>query len=333
MKILFIGGTGNISAECAALLHERGHQIFVVSRGRTPVPTAYQAIRADRKDQGALRSALQGVEPEVVINFLGYDLGDVQTDFRLFRDAIRQYIFISSTTVYEKPPRQWPSTEAAPLGNAFWEYAQKKVECERWLGQRREEERFPVTIVRPSHTYSKRWIPNPISSSSYSFAARLEQGRPVYIPDDGKSPWTLTAASDFAQGLAGLVGLHEAIGEAFHITSDEVLTWNQIYATIASALGVAAPKIVPVPTEFICRIAPQMTGTLQGDKAHPGVFDNAKIKRFVPEFRCRKPFDAGVREAVAWLRAHPDQQNLNPQVDAVCEAVIAAWLQGAAGRE
>ena len=333
MKILFIGGTGNISTECAALLQERGHQILVVSRGRTLVPAAYQAIRADRQDEAGLRAALQGSQPEVVINFLGYDLADVQTDFRLFRVAVRQYIFISSTTVYAKPPRQLPITEEAPLGNAFWEYAQKKVECECWLRQRWAEDRFPVTIVRPSHTYSQRWIPNPISSSSYTFAARLEQGRPVYIPDDGNTPWTLTAASDFAQGLAGLVGRPEAVGEAFHLTSDEVLTWNQIYATIASALGVPAPKIVPVPTEFICRIAPQMRGTLQGDKAHPGVFDNAKIKRFVPEFRCRKSFQVGVRESVAWLRAHPGQQNLNPQVDAVCEAVLAAWQQRAARTE
>ncbi|MEI7732781.1 MAG: NAD-dependent epimerase/dehydratase family protein [Verrucomicrobiota bacterium] len=327
MKILFIGGTGNISAECAALLHERRHEIMVVSRGKSSVPAAYRAIHADRKDPAAMRAALAGVQPEVVINFLGYDLADVRNDYELFRDTLQQYLFISSATVYAKPPQKLPITEDAPLGNAWWEYAQKKVECEQWLRQRHEETGFPVTIVRPSHTYSRHWIPNAISSSGYSFAARLEQGKPVFVPDDGENPWTLTAATDFAMGLAGLVGRPETLGEAFHITSDEVLTWNQIYAEIAAALGIPAPEVIQVPTEFICQTVPQFSGNLKGDKAHPGVFDNTKIKRFVPEFCCRKPFQVGIRESVAWLRAHPDQQNLNPTVDTVCEKVITAWRQ------
>ena len=325
MKILFIGGTGNISAECAALLHERGHEILVLSRGQTPVPPEYRAIRADRKDAAAMRVALKGVQPDVVLNFLGYDVPEVQMDYDLFQGAVRQYVFISSTVVYAKPPLKLPLTEDAPLGNPWWDYAQKKLACEQWLQQRRKETGFPVTIVRPSHTYSKRWIPNPVSSGSYTFAARLEQGKPVYVHDDGESPWTLTTAADFAVGLAGLVGKTEAIGEAFHITSDEVLTWNQIYAEIASALGVASPQIVKVPTEFICQVAPQMTGTLKGDKAHPGVFDNSKIKRFVPEFHCRTPFRQGVRDSVRWLREHPDQQNLKPELDAMIEKVLTEW--------
>ena len=325
MKILFIGGTGNISAECATLLHERGHEILVVSRGRTTLPARYRAIVADRKDPAALRDALRDVQPEIVINFLGYELAEVQSDYAMFHDAVRQYLFISSTVVYARPPQRLPLTENSPLGNAWWDYAQKKLACEQWLLERHAENGFPVTIVRPSHTYSKRWIPNPVSSSSYSFAARLEQGKPVYIPDDGENRWTLTAASDFATGLAGLAGKAETLGEAFHVTSDEVLTWNQIYAEIADAVGARTSEIVKVPVVFICQVAPQMIGTLKGDKAHPGVFDNAKIKRFVPDFRCRKPFRAGIRESVAWLREHPEQQNLNPQVDAVCEQVIEAW--------
>jgi nucleoside-diphosphate-sugar epimerase len=325
MKVLFIGGTGNISAECAAWLHERGRQIAVVSRGRSHVPPQYRAIQADRRDLAAMRAGLEGLQPDGVLNFLGYDLADVQLDYALFKDAVRQYIFISSATVYAKPHRQLPLTEEAPLGNAYWDYAQKKLACEQWLLGRWQEDGFPVTIVRPSHTYSKRWVPNPVSSSSFTFAARLEQGKPVFVPDDGENPWTLTAASDFAAGLGGLVGNAAAIGQVFHITSDEVLTWNQIYAQIAAALGVESPQVVKIPTEFICQVAPRLTGTLKGDKAHPGVFDNAKIKRFVPEFRCRKPFRAGVRESVAWLREHPEQQNLNPQVDALFEEVIGAW--------
>ena len=332
MRILFIGGTGNISAECAALLHQRGHEILILSRGRTAVPDGCRALVADRNDPAAMRSALTGVQPEAVLNFLGYDLPEVKADYELFRGVVRQYIFISSTVIYAKPPRQLPLTEDAPTGNPWWDYAQKKLACEQWLQERRAETGFPVTIVRPSHTYSKRWIPNPVSSGSYTFAARLEQGKQVFVHDAGESPWTLTAASDFAAGLAGLVGKPEAVGEAFHITSDEVLTWNQIYAEIAAALGAPSPQIVNVPTDFICQVAPQLTGTLKGDKAHPGVFDNSKIKRFVPGLQCRVPFRVRVRESVRWLREHPDQQNRKPELDGLIEGVVGAWLKSESRR-
>ncbi len=325
MQILFIGGTGNISADCAELLHQRGHEILVLSRGRNLVPAQYRAIQADRKDLASMRAALTAVKPGVVINFLGYELSDVENDYQIFCGGVRQYIFISSATVYAKPAPRLPITEEAPKGNVYWDYAQKKLACEEWLIQRRAKDGFPVTIVRPSHTYSKRWIPNPASSASYTFAARLESGKPVYVMDEGENPWTLTAASDFAVALAGLVGHERAVGEAFHITSDEVLTWNQIILEIASALGVAAPQIVKVPTDFICQVAPQLTGNLKGDKAQPGVFDNSKIKRFVPEFKCQKPFAVGVRESVNWLRSHPEEKNLNPKVDAMIEEIIGAW--------
>ncbi len=331
MDVLFIGGTGNISADCVECLEARGHRITILSRGRRPAPPQFRAIIADCKNPEAMKTAVRRVEVEVVINFLGYDLPEAQLDYELFEGRIRQYMFISSATVYAKPPPKLPLTEASPLGNPWWDYAQKKLACEQWFIERWRENGFPVTIVRPSHTYSKRWVPNPVSSSSYSFARRLEQGKPVFVPDDGQNPWTLTAASDFAVGLGGLVGNAKAIGEAFHITSDEVLSWNQIVAEIAAALGVTSAQVVKVPTDFICRIAPHLTGTLKGDKAHPGVFDNAKIKRLVPEFRCKKPFAVGVRESITWLRGHPEQQNLNPQVDATCEKVVAAWRESLTG--
>jgi nucleoside-diphosphate-sugar epimerase len=327
MRILFIGGAGNISTDCAALLHERGHKILVLSRGRAGVPPAYTAIQADRKDSAAMRAALKGIQLDVAIDFLAYEVTDVQQDYELFNGVVRQFIFISSATVYAKPPRTLPITEDAPVGNDLWDYARKKLACESWLLARREESRFPVTIVRPSHTYSKLWIPNAVSSGIYTFAARLEQGKPVHVHDDGESPWTLTASSDFAVGLCGVVGNDRAVGEAIHITSDEVLTWNQIYAEIAAALGAKNPEVVPIPTDFICQVAPEMSGNLKGDKAHPGVFDNSKIKRLVPGFECRKPFHDGVRESVAWLRAHPEQQNRKPELDARIEEIIAAWRQ------
>jgi nucleoside-diphosphate-sugar epimerase len=325
MRILFIGGTGNISADCAQLLHQKGSEIAILSRGRNEVPKQYQAIVADRKDFEAMKRAVQGLKLDVVVNFLGYELADVETDFKLFQGAVRQYIFISSATVYAKPPPKLPIREDSPLGNPWWEYAQKKQACEQWLLKQHEESGFPVIIVRPSHTYSKIWVPNPVSSSSYTFTARLEQGKPVFVPDQGENPWTLTASTDFAVGLAGLIENPKSIGQAFHITSDEVLTWNQIVKEIADAAGAGSPCIVPVPTDFICQIAPQMTGSLKGDKSHPGVFDNSKLKAFVPGFKCEKPFRIGVRESVDWLRRHPEQQNLSPKVNSLCEEVIGAW--------
>lgn len=324
MKLLFIGGTGNISAECASLLRQRGHEIAVVTRGHIPVPSEYQTIQADRKDLAAMRAALAEVKPDVVFNFLGYDPADLQIDYQLFAGCVSQYIFISSATVYAKPHRKLPLTEDAPLGNVWSEYAQKKLACEKRLLERWRQDRFPITIVRPSHTYSKRWVPNPVSSASYTFASRIEAGKPVFVPDNGESLWTMTAASDFAVGLAGLTGNAKALGEAFHITSDEALTWNQICAEIAAALGVSSPNIVKVPTDIICQAVPELTGSIKGDKANPGVFDNSKVKRLVSEFHCRKPFRLGIRESVAWLCAHPEAQNLSPKVDAMIDKIIQA---------
>jgi nucleoside-diphosphate-sugar epimerase len=326
VNVLFIGGTGNISAECAAHLRRQGHDIMVLTRGRTPIPAEYQAIRADRASLESMRTALDGVNPDVVINFLGYELRDVEIDHALFQGQVHQYIFISSTTVYSRPARL-PMTEDAPQANPWWEYARKKTACEDWLLKKHREEGFPLTIVRPSHTYSQLWVPNAISSSSYSVAARLEQGKPLFMPDDGSNPWTLTASSDFAVGLGGLVGNASAIGEAFHITSDEVLTWKEIYATISEEAGNSSPELVPIPVDFICQVDPQLTGTLKGDKAHPGIFDNSKIKRFVPGFGCKKPFRTGVRESIAWLRAHPDRQNRNASLEARIESVLQSWAR------
>lgn len=325
MRILIIGGTGNLSEECAALLHGNGHELTVITRGQRAVPGQYQCVQTDRRDVSAMRAALGAGQYDAVLNFLGFDLEDVQLDFELFRGRLGQYIFISSATVYTKPFLKLPLTEEAPVGNDLWDYARKKLECERWLQRQQADDGFPVTIVRPSHTFGRRWIPNPVSSSSYTFAARIEQGRPVFMPDDGNNPWTLTAASDFAAAVAGLVGNPRAVGEVFHITSDEALPWNRIYAEIAEALGVAAPQVIHIPTDFICDVAPSLTGPLQGDKTHPGVFDNGKIKRFVPGWRCRKCLRDALAESVVWLRAHPEARTVDPELDALIERVIAAW--------
>jgi nucleoside-diphosphate-sugar epimerase len=321
MRVLFIGGTGNISSECARHLVESGHVVGVLTRGLSEIPQGCTAIRGERHDAGALRAAAHTFRPDAVINFIGYEVDDVRLDHAAFGDAIGQYVFISSTTVHSRPVRL-PITEDSPIGNPHWEYARKKIECEEWL---REQERFPVTIVRPSHTYSKRWVPNAIASSNHIFARRMADGKSLFVHDDGQTPWTLTAASDFALGLAGLLGREDTLGETFHITSDEVLTWNQIYTLIAEALGAPQPQVQPIPTDFICQSAPSMNGTLKGDKAHPGIFDNSKLKKFVPGFACRKSFRTGVAESADWLRADPARWKLDAGTEALIEKVLSDW--------
>ena len=325
MRILFIGGTGNLSSECAALLHSQGHEILVLSRGQRAVPADYRAIRADRKDPSSVASALQGVKLDAALDFIAFEPSDVQMDFELLKDRVQQFVFISTTAVYRRPACFLPMTEAHPRGNTFSEYGMKKQACEDWLRSQHERAGFPVTIVRPSHTYSPSWIPGVVSSTDYTFASRLELGKPVFVPGDGETPWTLTAASDFAVGVAGLLGNPGAIGETVQITGDEVLTWNQIYAEIAAALGVERPDIVKVPVDFICERHPLMVAKLKGDKSEPGVFDNAKIKALVPAFGTRIRFREGIRNSVAWFRDHPQARTINAQFDAIFEDVVQAW--------
>jgi nucleoside-diphosphate-sugar epimerase len=265
------------------------------------------------------------VKLDAAIDFIAFEPADVQADFRALRDRVEQFVFISTTCVYERPPRVLPFTETHPQNNPFSEYGRKKQACEAWLMEQHRATGFPVTIVRPSHTYSRSWIPGVVTSTDYTFASRLEQGKPVFIPGDGETPWTLTAAEDFAVGLAGLLGHPGAIGEAVQITGDEVLTWNQIYAEIAAALGVEHPDIAKVPVDFICGRHPLMEAKLKGDKSEPGVFDNAKLKALVPEFGTHVSFHEGIKKSVAWFRNHPEARTINPQFDAIFEDVVQAW--------
>ena len=325
LHVLFLGGTGNISTEVVQRLVIQGHNVSVLTRGNQPAPAGVRLLVADRHDEAVVRRAIGSDWPDVVINFIGRVDEEVALDHALFAGHIRQYIFISTAMVYAKPTRRLPLTEDGPRGNPFSPYAQKKHVCEDWLLEKWHTEKFPVTIVRPSHTYGPRWIPNPIRSNNFTPIVRLERGQPIFIHDDGQGLWTMTAASDFAVGLAGLVGRTEALGEAFHITSDEVLTWNQIYAEMVRAAGLHHPEILKIPTEFACQICPVLRERLPADKAEPGVFDNAKIKRFVPEFECRKNFRTGIAESVAWFRADPVRQALDPETDSIFSAVCAAW--------
>ncbi|MCX7007997.1 MAG: NAD-dependent epimerase/dehydratase family protein [Kiritimatiellaeota bacterium] len=325
LHVLFLGGTGNISTAVVELLVARGHRVSVLTRGRQPVPGGARLLVADRHDEAAMLRAIGGDWPDVAVNFIGYSPAEVALDHALFAGRIRQYVFISTTMVYAVPRRHLPLTEDGPRGNPLSPYAQQKHLCEDWLLDKWRAEKFPMTIVRPSHTYGPTWLPNPIKSSSFVPLLRLQAGQPVFVHDDGQGLWTLTAASDFAVGLAGLLDRDETLGEAFHITSDEVLTWNQIYAEICRAAGVRQPEILKIPTPFLCELLPALREKLPADKAEPGVFDNAKIKRLVPEFACRKSFRTGIAESIAWFRADPARQVRDAETDGIFERACTAW--------
>jgi len=323
MKILIIGGTGNISTEVADALLERGDDVTLLTRGSHPIPAGFGHIQADRADARAFAAALDDRSFDVVIDFVCFTPDDCRLDHDVFRGKVGQFVFISSATVYRKPHEVLPLTEDSPLGNPFWDYAQKKLECERFLESVTGRD-FPVTVVRPSHTFGRKWIPSPLAGSDYTVAARIEAGRRIIIHDDGQSMWTLTAASDFASGLAGLVGNEAAYGETFHITSDQVLTWNAIYQEIGFALG-REPQVVYIPSKFLSDVYPPARGRLLGDKAEHGVFDNSKIKRFVPNFECVKSFRSAIRESVAWFNEDPARKVVNREQDRLIDELIEKW--------
>lgn len=326
MKILFIGGTGNISLACAELLIERGHDMTLLNRGtRSTVDFPCDVIIADRNKPGELKKALEGKYFDVIADFICFDRAGAELAYEACKDTCGQYIMISTTVVYEKPAKKLPITEDTPYGNDFWPYGRLKEEAEKYLLEKHRDNNFPLTIVRPSHTYSKTWIPNMVSSSDYTIAARLEKGLPIFVPDDGQGMWTLTHVRDFAVGFAGLCGKQEAIGEAYHITSDMVLTWNQIIKEIAGALGVKEYEVHKIPSEFICQKAPELDGRIIGDKACSAVFDCAKIKEIVPDFDCTISFRQGIKESVKWFREDKSRQKINEESNQIFDKVINAW--------
>lgn len=324
MKVLFIGGAGNISTAVSKLAIERGIDLYVLNRGVTSVhlPGA-QVITADIQQREQARTALAGHEWDVVVNWIAFTEEDIERDLALFRGKTRQYIFISSASAYQKPLSHPIITEATPLTNPFWQYSRDKIACEDRLTRAYREEGFPMTIVRPSHTYDTV-IPVAMGGwREYSVIDRLKKGKKIIIHGDGTSLWTITHADDFARGFLGLTGNQKAIGHAFHITSDEVLTWNQIYEMVAQAFGVEL-NAVHIASEFICGIEPGLTGTLIGDKAVSAIFDNTKIKRFVPGFQATIPFQEGIARTAAWFEADADRQVVGPKNEMI-DRVLRAY--------
>ena len=322
---LFIGGTGTISTAITKSISQMPEwQLYLVNRGNRSavVPSNVKVIQADAKDKAALAAALGDLSFDCVCDFIGFVPEDVERDWRVFRGRTKQYIYISSASAYQKPCRDYIITEETPLENPYWLYSRNKIACENFLFEKFRSEGYPVTVVRPSHTYDERSIPLGVhgKKGSWQVVRRMLAGKPVVIHGDGTSLWTMTHNSDFAKGFVGLMGNPKAIGEAFQIMSDESLTWNQIYECIAKALGVEL-KAVHVSSEMLAAAGPEydFVGSLTGDKANSVVFDTSKLRSLVPSFKPCVKFEEGIRRTIENVLSHPELQTEDPEFDAFCD--------------
>jgi nucleoside-diphosphate-sugar epimerase len=324
MKALFIGGTGNISTSVSRLCIERGIDLYLLNRGSRKVEIANaETIRGDVTQPG-ITSLLKEHRWDVVVDWIAYTVDDVERDIRLFRGKTKEYLFISSASAYQKPPSHPVITESTPLYNPFWEYSRNKIACEDRLTRAYREEGFPITIVRPSLTYDTV-IPVAIGGwTEYTIVDRMKRGKEIIIHGDGTSLWTVTHAEDFAKGFVGLLGHQQAIGQAFHITSDEILTWNQIYQSVADAADCVL-NIVHIPSDFIAHCEPSLEGSLLGDKAASVIFDNTKIKRFVPDFRATIPLAQGIKRTLAWFEADPTRQVVRKETNEMMDRILQSY--------
>lgn len=323
LKVLFIGGTGIISSACSALALERGIDLYLLNRGKSfrPVPERAMVLHGDIRDPASTATALADHTFDVVVNWIAFSPEHIETDLNLFRGRTGQYVFISSASAYQTPPASLPITESTVLHNPFWGYSRNKIACEERLVKAYREENFPATIVRPSHTYDQTLLP---MDGGYTVINRMRQGKPVVVHGDGTSLWTLTHHRDFAKGLIGLLGNPATLGESFHITSDEVVTWDQIYRLFAEVAEAPTPTLIHVPSDVIAAHDSRWGEGLLGDKAHCMIFDNQKIKRFVPDFTATIPLFQGAREIMDWYDGDPSRQKVDEKFDAMLETLIAA---------
>jgi nucleoside-diphosphate-sugar epimerase len=325
MKVLFIGGTGVISSACSQLAIEHGIDLYLLNRGKTkrPVPEGAHILHADIRDAKSVRSALGEKTFDVVVNWIAFTPGHIQQDLDMFRERAGQYIFISSASAYQTPPAHLPVTESTPLANPYWEYSRNKIVCEELLVNAYRKKGFPATIVRPSHTYDQTMLP---FHGGYTVVDRMRKKKKVIVHGDGSSLWVLTHHRDFAKGFVGLLGNQNTIGEVFHITSDELLTWNQIFETVARAAGAEA-DIVHIPSDWIARVDADWGASLLGDKTHSMIFDNSKIKRMVPDFKADLSFEQGAAEIIAWYDTDPARQVIDHMLDQEIDRMIAGFRQ------
>ena len=324
MRILFIGGTGILSSACAPRVLAAGHDLALLNRGQSSIrPAAAEAelLRADIRDRASVREAVGDREFDVVVNFVAYTPEHVLSDVDTFGGRVGQYVFISSASAYQKPPRRVPVTESTPLHNPFWRYSRDKIACEETLLNAYRDTGFPVTVVRPSHTYDRASIP---LHGGWTLIDRMRRGLEVIVHGDGTSLWTLTHHVDFAKGFVGLLGNTRTLGEAYTITGDDVLTWDQIYTMLGTAAG-AEPRLVHLASERINAVDPEWGEGLLGDKAHSMVFDNTKIRTIVPDYVATIPFEQGAREIVAWHDADVSRQQVDARLDAVMDTLVERY--------
>jgi|SRR5579859_418491 len=325
MKVLFIGGTGNISTAVSRLCVEKGIDLFLLNRGQRGVEIqGAKTLQADITQPDQVRKALGSEKFDSVVNWIAFVKAEVERDMELFTGRTQQYIFISSASAYQKPVLNPVITESTPLKNPFWEYSRNKIACEERLNTAWREKDFPITIVRPSLTYDKA-IPAALCGwNGYTLPDRMKKGKKILVHGDGTSLWPITHSEDFAKGFVGLLGNPAALGQAFHITTDELLNWDQIYQAIGDAVGVK-PHLVHVSSEFICKFDPDKVGSLLGDKSWSVIFDNSKIKSYVPEFKATIPFREGMKRAVEWMEADKSRITIKESDNEFVDKVIAAY--------
>ncbi|WP_373229323.1 SDR family oxidoreductase [Cohnella sp.] len=327
MKVLFIGGTGLISQAVSKLAAQSGIELYLFNRGQREefIPEGVKVIIGDIRHQKKAAEILKDYEFDVIVDWIAFTQDHVKTDIELFAGKTKQYVYISSASAYQKPPQHYIITEETPLSNPYWQYSRDKIACEELLMEAYRSSGFPVTIVRPSYTYGDTMIPASLNSwqHPWSLVDRIRKGLPIVVHGDGTSLWTMTHNTDFAKGFVGLLGHPEAIGEAFHITSDEVLSWNQIYHAIGQAAGVE-PNVVHISSDFIATILPDQADGLYGDKAVSSVFDNGKIKSLVPDFDAVVPFAEGIKRTVAWFEAHPERCTIDTEWNTLMDTLIQA---------
>ncbi|MEA5455016.1 SDR family oxidoreductase [Sinomonas sp. JGH33] len=320
LRVLFIGGSGTISSACARLAVERGIELTVLNRGtaRHEVPAEAEQLVADIREPGSVREALAGREFDAVVDWVAFTPDHVRTDLELFEGRTGQYVFISSASAYQTPPARLPIRESTPLRNPYWKYSQDKIACEDVLTEAYRDRGFPATIIRPSHTYDRT---RPPFNGGWTVVERMRRGKEIVVHGDGSSLWTLTHHEDFARGFVPLLGHSRTLGEAFNITSDDVLTWDQIAHILARAAGVEA-RIVHVPSDAIAAADPEWGASLLGDKTHSAVFDNSKLRSVVPDFVASIPYEQGAREIVAWHDEDPARRTVDARHDRLLDELV-----------
>jgi nucleoside-diphosphate-sugar epimerase len=324
LRVLFIGGSGIISSACCRLAVQRGIELCALNRGATqlrPLPSEVTMLHGDIRDEASVIQALGDREFDVVVNWIAFTPDHVEVDLERFRGRIGQYIFISSASAYQTPPSRVPITESTPLRNPYWQYSRNKIACEDRLVRAYREDGFPATIIRPSHTYDRTLVP---SYAGWTLVQRMRQGKEVIVHGDGTSLWTLTHSDDFAKGFVPLLGNTRTIGEAFHITSDDVLTWNQITMILAAAAGVEA-KIIHVPSHTIAAADPNWGPALLGDSAHSMIFDNSKLRSVVPDYVATITLEQAAPEIIEWHDGDQSRQRLDADLDALMDKLSAEF--------